>query len=81
MASSIIALRDEDIVILSTLERLVEWDWWTHELLLNAAEALETGCKLEVVVGAGLGHGGHDGDVVALWTDVVGRGDHGDVNV
>lgn len=29
VTSSIVALRDEDVVVYTTLKRLVEWDWWT----------------------------------------------------
>ena len=28
VASGIVALGDEDVVIDAALERLVEWDWW-----------------------------------------------------
>lgn len=52
-----------------------------HELLLDLAEALEAGLELEVVVRRGLGHGGDDGDPVALGADVVGGGHAGDVDV
>ena len=52
-----------------------------HELLLDAAQALDTGGQLEVVVGRGLGDGGDDGDPVPLGADVVCGGDAGDVDV
>lgn len=52
-----------------------------HKLLLDLAEALEAGLELEVVVRGGLGHGGDDGDPVALGAHVVGRRDASDVDV
>lgn len=97
VAGGIVTLRDEDVVVDTALERLVEWDWWAlgsisyffvilmvvtyHELLLNPAEALKAGCELQVVVRVGLCHCGNDGDVVALGAYVVCRRDHGDVDI
>jgi hypothetical protein len=34
MAGSVVALRDEDVVIDSAFQWLVQWDWWT--LVLSA---------------------------------------------
>jgi hypothetical protein len=57
-------------------------DWNTyHELLLNGAEAVQTGLKLEVVVGLGLSNGRDNGDPVALGADIMGGGDASNVNV
>jgi hypothetical protein len=42
-----------------------------HELLLNLAKTLETGCELEVVIGVCLSNGGNNGDVVTLGADTV----------
>lgn len=97
VAGGIVTLGDEDVVVDTALERLVEWDWWAlggvscffvglkadtyHELLLDPAEALEAGCELQVVVCVGLCHCGNDGDVVTLGAYVVCRRDHGDVDI
>ena len=37
MASCIVALRDENVVISAALQGLVEWNWWAHELLFDLA--------------------------------------------
>lgn len=78
---SIIALGNEDIVLTAVAKRLVQGDGGTHEHLLDFAETLETGLELDVVVCLGLSDCRHDGDVVALGTDVVGVRDDGDVDV
>lgn len=57
VASSIVALGEVDVVLVATLERLVERNGLSHELLLNLSETVKTGLKLEVVVGIGLGDG------------------------
>jgi hypothetical protein len=77
----VVALRHENVVILAALKGLVERDGLAHELLLNLAETLKTGLKLKVVVAVALGDGGHNGDVVTLGADVVGRRDDGNVDV
>lgn len=81
MASSIVALGEEDVVVDSAFERLVERDGLAHELLLDVSKTIETGLKLKVVVAISLGNCRYDGNVVALGADVVGRRDDGDVNV
>ena len=81
MASGVITLRKEDVVVIATLKRLVEWDRLAHELLFDLAEAVETRLKLEVVVAVALSNSGHNGDVVALGADIVGRRDNRDVDV
>lgn len=81
VAGRIIRLRDKDVVVQSTLKWLVQWNRWAHELLLDLSETLETRGELEVVICRGLGHGGDDGDVVAWWADVVGGGNHRNVDV
>lgn len=73
MAGCVVALGDEDVVVRTALEGLVNRDRRAHELLLNLAEALETGLDLEVVVRVGLSNGADDGDVIALGADVVCR--------
>lgn len=72
VTGGVVTLRDEDVVVNAGLERLVQWDWWAHELLLNGTKTLKAGCQLKVVVCGGFGDGGDNGDVVALWADVVG---------
>lgn len=81
VAGSVVALGDENVVARAAIEGLVKRNGRAHELLLNLAEALETGLDLEVVVGVGLSDGADDGDVVALGADVVCPGDHGDVDI
>lgn len=81
MTCSIVTPADVDAIRVAALQRLVQRDGGAHKLLFDLAEAFEACCELEVVVGAGLGDGGDDGDVVALGADVVGGGDDGDVDV
>jgi hypothetical protein len=81
VACRIITLTQEHRVALPVFQRLVEWDRWTHEFLLDAAEALEARLQFEVVVRVRFGNGGHDSYVVAFGADVVGGGDDGDVDV
>jgi len=77
----IVALGDEDVILLAALQRLVDRDRGTHELLFNLAQALKSGLELQVMVGIVLGNGRNDGDVVALGADIVCRGDHRNVDV
>ena len=72
MARGIIALGDEDVVIHSAFQRLVEWYGRSHEFLFNLAESVDTRLELKVVIGFVFGDGGDDGDVVALRTDLMG---------
>jgi hypothetical protein len=81
VAGCVVALGNEDVVVRTALEGLVNRDGRAHELLLNLAEALKTGLDFEVVVGVSLRDGADDGDVVALGADVVCRGDHSNVDV
>lgn len=97
VAGGIVTLGDEDVVVDTALERLVEWDWWAlggvscffvksimgtyHELLLDPAEALKARCELQVMVCVGLCHCGNYGDVVTLGAYVMCRRDHGDVDI
>lgn len=67
----VVASRDEDVVILSALERLVDGNRRSHELLLDLAETIESGLQLEVVVAVTLGNGRDNGNVVALGSYVV----------
>ena len=81
MASGVVALRYEDVVIGTALNWLVKWDSRAHELLLNLSETVETGLQLKVVVAVALSDRGDDSDVVALRADVVCRRDDSDVDV
>jgi len=81
MASGVVALRYEDVVIGTALNWLVKWDSRTHELLLNLSETVETGLQLKVVVAVALSDRGDDSNVVALGADVVCRRDDSDVDV
>jgi hypothetical protein len=71
VAGGVVALGDEDVVVRAALERLVNRDRRAHELLLDFAEAIETGLDLEVVIRVSLGDGADNGDVVALGANVV----------
>lgn len=81
MARSIVALRQENVVVNTALNWLIEWDGWAHELLLDRSKAFKTGLELEVVVAVTLGNGGDDGDVVSLGADIVCRRDDRNVDV
>lgn len=81
MASGVVALRHEDVVLGAALDGLVEWDSWAHELLLNLSETVKTGLELKMVVAVALGNGGDNGDVVALGANIVCRRDDRDVDV
>ena len=72
MAGCVVALGDEDVVIDTALQWLIERNGWAHELLLDSSETLKSRCELEVVVGVGLGNGGDNGNVVTLRADAVG---------
>ena len=77
----IITLGNEDLVLVTALERFVERDRGAHKFLLDFAQSLESGLELKVVVGATFGDGGDDGYVIVLGADVVcGRND-GDVDI
>ena len=81
VAGSVVALGEKDAVIGAALEGLVEGNGSTHKLFLNLSKTVETGLELEVVVAIALGDGGHDGDVVALGANVVGRRYDCDVDI
>lgn len=81
MTGGVVALRDEDVVILAALNGLVERDGRSHELLLDLAQALKAGLELEVVIAVTLGNCRDNGNVVALRADVVRRRDNGNVDV
>ncbi len=81
MARGIVALRQENVVVVAGFERLVERNGLAHKLLLNLAEAVKTRLELKVVVGVGLGDGRDDGNVVALGAHVVGGRNDGNVDV
>jgi hypothetical protein len=50
VASGIVALGDEDVVLGSILEGLVDGNRRAHKLLLNLAKAVQTGLEFDVVV-------------------------------
>lgn len=81
MASSVVAPGNENLVLGAVILRLVQRNGVAQELLLDLAEALQTGLQLKVVVGAGLGNGGDNGDPVALGADVVCGTNAGNVDV
>ena len=81
MAGSIVALRQEDVVILAALEGLVKRDGLAHELFFDLTKAIKTGLELEVVVSICLGDGRDNGDVVALRADVVSGRNDGDIDI
>jgi len=71
MARRIITPTNIHSIPIPALQRFVDRDWRADEALLDFAETLEAGLKLEVVVGFGFGDRGDDGDVVAFGADVV----------
>lgn len=81
MARGIVALGDEDIVVFTALDRLVQRNGREVELLQEGTESLLT--KLELLVGVGvvLGDGGNNSDVLVLGADVMGRPNDGDVDI
>ena len=81
MASGIVALGDEDVVLGTVLQRLVDGDRWAEELLFDFTQTLETWLKFNVVVRIGFSDSRDNGDVVALGADVVCRRDDSDVDV
>ena len=81
MASGIIALGDEDIVIHAAFQGFIQRYRRTHEFLFDLAEAFEAGLQLEVVITRAFSDRGHDGDVVAFGADVVCGGDESDVDI
>lgn len=81
MARSVVALGQEDVVVRTALDWLVERDGRTHELLLDRSKAVKTRLELEVVVAVTLGNGGDNSDVVSLGADVVCRRDNRNVDV
>jgi hypothetical protein len=81
VACSVVALREEDVVVGAALQWLVEGNGLAHKLLLDLAEAVETRLELEVVVGVCLSDSRDNGDVVTLGADVVGRRDDSNVDV
>lgn len=81
VAGGVVALGDEDLVLGAIVEGLVQGDRGSHKLLLDLAEALQTGLELQVVVRGRLGNGRDNGDPVALGADVVCGGNAGNVDV
>lgn len=81
MASGVVALGDEDLVLGAVVEGLVQGNGGSQELLLDLAEALQTRLELQVVVCGRLGNGRNDGDPVALGADIVCGGNAGNVDV
>jgi hypothetical protein len=78
----VVALGDENVVVLSTLSRLIERNGRTHELLQElASKSVYAVLQLFMVIGIFLGNGGDDSDVIALGGDIVGAADDRDVYV
>lgn len=81
VARGVVALGDVDLVLGAIVQGLVQGDGSSQELLLDLAQALQTGLQLQVVVCGCLSDGGDDGNPVALRADVVSGRNAGDVNV
>jgi hypothetical protein len=81
VAGSIIALREEDVIIDAALQWLVERNRLAHELLLDTAEPVKTGLKLKVMITIAFGDGRNNGNVVSLGADIVGRRYDCDINI
>jgi hypothetical protein len=71
VAGGIIALREENVIINATLQRLVERDRLAHELLLDAAKPVKTRLELEVVIAVALRNGRDNSDVVSFRANIV----------
>lgn len=71
VARCVVTLRDEDVVIHTTLQWFIEWYWSAHEFLLNLAEPFEAGLEFEMVVARVFGYCGNNSDIVPFRTDVV----------
>lgn len=71
VAGSIIALREENVIIDAALQWLVERDRLAHKLFLDAAKSVKAGLELEVVIAVAFRNRGNNSNVVSLWTDIV----------
>lgn len=81
VACRIVALRDVDVITLAVFKWLIEWDGRAHEHLLNLAQAVKTWLELEVVVCFAFSDGRDNGNIITFGTDVVGRRNHGNIDV
>ena len=81
MTCSIVALRNVDTIIHATLERFVDGNRGSSKPLFYLTKTLVTGLKLKMIIAGRFCDSRDYSDPVAFWTDVVGRGDDGNVNV
>lgn len=72
MGGGVVALGNEDVVVGTALQRLVERNGRSHELLFDGTKTLKARLELDVVVGVILGDSRDDSNVVALGADVMG---------
>ena len=66
MASSIITLAQIDLILLATLQWLIERKRSTHETLQDLTKTIQSRLQFEVMVGGALGDCGYDCNVVAF---------------
>lgn len=71
MASSIVTLGYEDVVVKPTLKRLVKGYGWPEELLLDLSQPVEAGLQLEMVITGALGNGRDYSNKVAFRTNIM----------
>lgn len=81
MGCGIIAFRDENVIMDSALQRLIQGNRRTHEMFLDLAESFKTRFELEMMVGRFFGNGGYDGNKISLGTDIVGRRHNGNIDI
>ena len=81
MRAGVVGFADEHIVVLAGLQRFINGNWRSHELLFYTSQTIEARLELQVVIGTAFGDRADDGDIIALGTHVVGGADDGDVNI
>ena len=81
MTGGIVALGDEDVIVHTALEWLVERNGRAHESLIDVSEALEAWLKFQMLIDLRFGDGGDDGDIITLGADVMRGGDDGNIDI
>ena len=81
MTGGVIAFGNEDVVVLTALQRLVQGNGRTHESFLNSAKSFKARLQFKVVVAGSFGNGGNNGDIVAFGAYVVCGGDNRNIDI
>jgi hypothetical protein len=82
VSGGVVALRDENVVILSTLSRLIERNGRAHELFQEvASKSIYAVLQLFMMIGLFLGNGGDDSDVVTLRGNIMGGTNDSNVDI